>query len=86
MIKLLINFYLLYKNINKEKEINLFSFKNISNEKVNDLNNNIENYKIWFFKSNKLNTSKVKYGYFVKKANKKKKNYEQQLLYYKIKL
>ena len=50
------------------------------------MNNNIENYKIWFFKSNKLNTSKVKSGYFVKKANKMSKNYEQQLLYYKIKL
>ena len=51
------------------------------------MNNNIENDKIWFFKSNKLNTSKVKSGYFVKKANKMIfKNYEQQLLYYKMKL
>ena len=73
------------ENQNREK-LNLFSIKNISNEEVNELNNNIENIKSEFSKVTNENNSKDKFGYFIKQANEMIKNYEQQILYYKKKL
>ncbi len=73
------------ENQNREK-INVLKLNNISNEEVNELDKNIENIKSEFSKVTSENTSKDKFGYFVKQANEMIKNYEQQLLYYKKKL
>ena len=73
------------ENQNREKT-NFLKIKNISNEEVKELDKNIENIKSEFSKVTSENTSKDKFGYFVKQANEMIKSYEQQLLYYKKKL
>ena len=73
-------------SINSLREnVNFLKFQNISYEEVNELDKNIENIKSEFSKVTNENTSKDKFGYFVKQANEMIKNYEQQILYYKKK-
>ena len=72
------------ENQNREN-VNFLKFQNISYEEVNELDKNIENIKSEFSKVTNENTSKDKFGYFVKQANEMIKNYEQQILYYKKK-